>query len=70
MTEASRPGWSKILLFGYLQPSIAVVLNTLAGITITAWAVEQMIPALALIGTRIGKEITKDARGMETVCYI
>ena len=61
MTEASRPGWSKILKFGYLQPSIVVVLSISVGITIIAWVVEQMIPALVLIGTRIGKEIIMDA---------
>ena len=61
MTETSRPGWSKTLLFGYLRLSIDVVLSTSVGITITAWAVEQTIPALVLIGTRIGKETTTDA---------
>ena len=61
MTEASRPGWSKIIPFGCLRPSIAVVLSTLVGITIIIWAVEQMIPAPVLIGTRIGKEIIMDA---------
>ena len=57
MMETSRPGWIKTHLFGYLQPSIAVVLNTLVGITITVWVVEQTIPALVLIGIRIGKAL-------------